>query len=1068
MAEKDSTVDLEEKGDLEGGDLPDFYPSHGLTSKEAEGLLAQWGRNELVEETTPSWMVFLQQLYAPMPIMIWIAIVIEAAIQNWPDMGVLLAIQFINATIGWYEITKAGNAIAALKASLKPMATVKRDDKWQNIDAAIVVPGDLALLGAGSAIPADCAINQGRLEVDQSALTGESLPVTMKDGDQPKMGSTAVRGEVEATVCATGMNTFFGKTAAMLNTGNELGSLQKILLRLMIILVVLSVTLCLTAFIFLMVSGIDFKESISFTVVVLVASIPIAIEIVTTATLAIGSRALSEHGAIVSNLQAIEGMAGMNILCSDKTGTLTLNKMVIQDDCPTYTPDQNQYTVLQAAALAAKWKEPPRDALDTLTLGSADLDSLSQYEQIDFLPFDPSVKRTEGTLKGPDGKVFKTTKGAPQIIAKLLSDTPENKKIQNQVAEKVNELAARGIRALAVAKTRDDSDDWMMLGILTFLDPPRPDTKDTIERAMELGVDVKMITGDHGVIAKETCRQLGMGTNVQGTEGIPSLDENGNAPKDLGKILGDRILEADGFAEVFPEHKFLLVEAFRQQGFATGMTGDGVNDAPALKRADIGIAVAGATDAARAAADIVLTGEGLSVVITAIILARQIFKRIQAFINYRIAATLQLLFFFAIEVLAFRPVDYTPSAEDLTAGGGDPALYEEWPFFFQIPVLLLLLITVLNDGTLISIGYDRAIPNKRPDKWNLKVLWTMSIVLGVVACGSSLLLLWLALDSWNLSGVVQSIGLPGMYYGQITMSMYLKISVSDFLTLFASRTYPGPFWSQRPGIALLCGASASLLLSTLLACFLPGGQMDHVPIEGLVRSDFKWWPLIIWGYCVVFWFIQDGAKVLGYYLLYKFDIFGSVSGAAINMKHANTVQDQPQARKSVAVVENKLFIRKIDHAIEEIEKAKKADPSQAGGLDPLLSELKEMRKDIQQLALQPKAAAAARSSVARRASQFTNKEGTAGLNSARTSTVARRSVARASAADARVSLTQMDGSSTFIMDDNTSGMVAGIRQNLSNISDKNIARAVEQALDAVEQAAVNVHDVVDTANNTTT
>ncbi|KNC83072.1 hypothetical protein SARC_04665 [Sphaeroforma arctica JP610] len=1061
---KDSTVDLEEKGDLVGDALPDFYPSKGLTSAEAENLLAQWGRNELIEETIPSWKVFLMQLYAPMPIMIWIAIIIEAAIQNWPDMGVLLAIQFINATIGWYEITKAGNAIAALKASLKPMATVKRDDKWQNIDAGGVVPGDLALLGAGSAIPADCAINKGRLEVDQSALTGESLPVTMKDGDQPKMGSTATRGEVEATVCSTGMNTFFGKTAAMLNTGNELGSLQKILLRLMVILVGLSVTLCVSAFIFLMVMGQDFKESISFTVVVLVASIPIAIEIVTTATLAIGSRALSEHGAIVSNLQAIEGMAGMNILCSDKTGTLTLNKMVIQDDCPTYSPDQNQYTVLQAAALAAKWKEPPRDALDTLTLGSADLDSLEQYEQIDFLPFDPSIKRTEGTLKGPDGKIFKTTKGAPQIIAKLLSDTPENQKVKDMVAEKVNELATRGIRALAVAKTKDDSDEWIMLGILTFLDPPRPDTKETIERAMELGVDVKMITGDHGVIAKETCRQLGMGTNVQGTEGIPPLDENGDPPKNLGKILGDRILEADGFAEVFPEHKFLLVEAFRQQGFATGMTGDGVNDAPALKRADIGIAVAGATDAARAAADIVLTGEGLSVVITAIIMARQIFKRIQAFINYRIAATLQLLFFFWIEVFAFRPEEYEPSPEGLTAGGGDPDLYEEWPYFFQVPVLLLLLITVLNDGTLISIGYDKAIPNKRPDKWNLKVLWTMSIVLGAVACGSSLLLLWLMLDSWNLNGVVQSIGLPGLYYGQITISMYLKISVSDFLTLFSSRTYPGPFWSQAPGTALLCGASASLLLSTLLACFLPNGDMDEVPIEGLVRADFKWWPLIIWAYCIVFWFIQDACKVLGYYILYKFDIFGSVSGAAINMKHANTVTDMPQARKSIAVVENRLFIRKIDAAIESVEKATKADPKLEGEFGEILSELRTMRADVQHLALNPKSAPGARSSVAARASQMSQvvRDPTTGLSEARSSTAARRSSV------ARQSVMNGANSEAFILDQQTEGRVSNIRSAIQDVHDKNLAREIELALDAVEQAAVNVHDVVDTAHGTST
>eukprot|EP01134_Creolimax_fragrantissima_P003891 CFRG3891T1 len=1063
MAEKDSTVDLEDRTGAD--ELPDFYPSHGITQQEADNLLAQWGRNELVEVTIPSWRIYLNQLYAPMPIMIWCAIIIEAAIQNFPDMGVLLAIQFINATIGWYEITKAGDAVAALKASLKPMATVKRDDKWQNIDGALVVPSDMVLLGAGSAIPADCAINKGRLEVDQSALTGESLPVTMKDGDQPKMGSTATRGEVEATVVATGMNTFFGKTAAMLNSSSELGNLQKILLRLMVVLVGLSISLCVSAFIFLMVQGEEFKESIAFAVVVLVASIPIAIEIVTTATLAIGSRALSEHGAIVSNLQAIEEMAGMNILCSDKTGTLTLNKMVIQDDTPTYYPNQNQYTVLQAAALAAKWKEPPRDALDTLTLGSADLDSLAQYEQIDFLPFDPSVKRTEGTLRGPDGKVFKTTKGAPQIIAALLEESPESKKIQEQVKEKVNELGSRGIRALAVAKT-DENDKWCMLGILTFLDPPRPDTKHTIERALELGVDVKMITGDHGVIAKETCRMLGMGTNVQGTEGIPSLDEKGNPPKNLGEILGDRILEADGFAEVFPEHKFLLVEAFRQQGFATGMTGDGVNDAPALKRADVGIAVAGATDAARAAADIVLTGEGLSVVITAIIIARQIFKRIQAFINYRIAATLQLLFFFWIEVFAFRPVDYTPTQEQLGEGGE----YEEWPYFFQLPVLLLMVITVLNDGTLISIGYDYAIANKRPDKWNLAVLWTMSVLLGGVACLSSLIMLWVCLDSWNPDGVFAAFGLPGMYYGQIVTSIYLKVSVSDFLTLFASRTYPGPFFSQKPGIMLACGAGISLTISTLLACFLPIGELDEVPIEGLVRSEYKWWPLIVWAYCIVWWFIQDGFKVLGYAVIYKYDLFGSISGAAINMRGANVVEDQPQARKSIAVVENKLFLRKIDTALEEIERAIKADPKVEPEFASLTEELKQMRGDIEKLALQPRAAAAARSSVARRASQFAGpKDPTTGLSEARQSTAARRStLARESLSAPRVSMNALDGSSTFIMDDNTKGLVGGIRAGLSDISDSNVRRAVEQALDAVEQAAVNVHDVVDTAHNTQT
>ncbi|KIY97910.1 H+-transporting ATPase [Monoraphidium neglectum] len=615
------------------GPTKEFVPGKGFTTAEAEALIQEWGRNELEEKTTPKWLIFLKMLIQPMPIMIWIAIIIMLALEHWIDFAILMAIQFINAFLGWYETVKAADAVAALKASLKPTATCKRDGQWQNLDAANLVPGDLVLLAAGSSIPADCIVNHGRIEVDQSALTGESLPVTMYQGDSAKMGSTVTRGEVEATVEFTGKHTFFGKTATMLQQADGMGHLQKILMQITLALVVLSVALCVTALGYLIGYGKEpVKEALSFTVVLLVASIPIAIEIVCTTTLALGSRQLSQEGAIVTRLASIEEMAGMNMLCSDKTGTLTLNKMVIQEDCPIYTPGHTQASVLQAAALAAKWKEPPRDALDTLVLTSADLLALDVYEQIDFMPFDPTIKRTEGTLRGPDGKVFKTTKGAPHIILKLIEIDQEE--VAKRVNWKVMDLGRRGIRCLAVARTNDEG-KWQMLGILTFLDPPRPDTKETLENAMKLGVDVKMITGDHQIIAKETSRQLGLGTNIPDAANLPTMDADGKIPKDLGKNYGKMILESDGFAQVYPEHKYLIVEALRQEGFACGMTGDGVNDAPALKRADVGIAVQGATDAARAAADMVLTREGLSVIVHAIVVARCIFARMKNFINYR-------------------------------------------------------------------------------------------------------------------------------------------------------------------------------------------------------------------------------------------------------------------------------------------------------------------------------------------------------------------------------------------------------------------------------------------------
>jgi H+-transporting ATPase len=336
----------EEDEDHKGEKVVKFEqaPHDGLTASQAEALLLKWGKNELQEKITPWYVIVFRLLTGPMPIMLWIAALVEAIIGAYADMGILLAIQFTNAGISFYETTKAGNAVAALKASLQPKATVKRDGKWFDIDATLIVPGDLVLLAAGSAVPADCYVNDGEIEVDQSAMTGESLPVKMRRGNVCKLGSNVVRGETEGTVETTGEHTFFGKTASMLQSVNsDGGSLQILLLRIMLILVSLSLTLCIIALIFLIVEGRKqnelrpeahrkedshiVKEALSFAVVVLVASIPLAIEIVTTTTLALGSKDLSAKGCIVTRLSAIEEMAGMDMLCSDKTGTLTLNKV---------------------------------------------------------------------------------------------------------------------------------------------------------------------------------------------------------------------------------------------------------------------------------------------------------------------------------------------------------------------------------------------------------------------------------------------------------------------------------------------------------------------------------------------------------------------------------------------------------------------------------------------------------------------------------------------------------------------------------------------------------------------
>jgi H+-transporting ATPase len=522
--------------------------------------------------------------------MIWSAAIVEAAIQNWLDMAILLAIQFINASIGFYEITKAGDAVAALKASLKPIATVKRDGKWQTIDAALIFPGDLVLLATGSSVPADCRINpkepgsvadEPTIDVDQAALTGESLPVVMYSGDSVKMGSTVVRGEVEGTVEFTGSETFFGKTASLLNSDEEISNIQKVLISVVSVLTVVSLVLCSIVFIYTALQE-PILTALDFTVVLMVASIPMAMEIVTTTTLSLGSKGLSHHGAIVKRLAAIEDLAGMSILCSDKTGTLTLNKMVIQDECPLYSEVKSMDELVRFAAMASKWLEPPRDALDTLILNAVDLPSLSNVTMLNYMPFDPVVKRTEGTVR-EDGKEFKVTKGAPHVILHLVLEgmgvnSPAAQDIKKRVEENVLSFGQRGIRTVAVAKTPDMAGGWVMLGLVTFLDPPRPDTKQTIADANLYGVDVKMITGDHYLIAVETARQLEMGTKIADASRLPLLDPvTKKKPADLLETYGDYIIQHHGFAQVYPEHKYLIVECLREAGFKTGMTGDGVN-----------------------------------------------------------------------------------------------------------------------------------------------------------------------------------------------------------------------------------------------------------------------------------------------------------------------------------------------------------------------------------------------------------------------------------------------------------------------------------------------------------
>ena len=496
--------------------------------------------------------------------------------------------------VGFWEERQAGDAIAALKAKLAIKARVKRDGKWVTPPARELVPGDAIRLRLGDIVPADARLLEGdEVSVDQSALTGESLPATRKSGDAVFSGSIIRRGEIGAIVYATGTKTYFGKTAELVETAVTVSHFQKAVLKIGNYLIMLAIALVAVIIALGIYRGDPILTTLQFALVLTVAAIPVAMPTVLSVTMAVGARLLAKKQAIVSKLVAIEELAGVDVLCADKTGTLTQNKLTLGDPfcLDKITADQ----VILAGALASRAEN--NDTIDLAVLGGLkDKGALKPFQVTHFQPFDPVHKRTEATVKDKDGKTFKVTKGAPQVIVALSANAAA---VKPAVDKAVNDFAARGFRALGVARADGDG-KWQLLGVLPLFDPPREDAKSTIATAAAMGVKIKMVTGDALAIAKETAKTLGMGTNI--LDGGMLGDSKTKETSAITKSIED----ADGFAQVFPEHKFHIVDVLQKHGHIVGMTGDGVNDAPALKKADCGIAVSGATDAARAAAAIVL------------------------------------------------------------------------------------------------------------------------------------------------------------------------------------------------------------------------------------------------------------------------------------------------------------------------------------------------------------------------------------------------------------------------------------------------------------------------------
>jgi H+-transporting ATPase len=792
----------------------------GLSQAEAQKRLIQYGPNEIEEKKTNLFLKFLTYFWGPIPWMIEGAVILSGVVRHWPDFFIILLLLVANAVIGFWEERQAGNAIAALKANLAIKARVKRDGKWINPAASELVPGDIIRLRLGDIVPADARLLEGdSVEVDQSALTGESLPATRKSGEAVFSGSIIRKGEIGALVYATGTDTYFGKTAQLVQEAHTVSHFQRAVLKIGNYLIILAVVLVAVIISVAIFRGDPIFATLQFALVLTVAAIPVAMPTVLSVTMAVGAQLLARKKAIVSRLAAIEELAGVDILCTDKTGTLTQNKLTLGDPFSVNNIPIEQ--VILHAALASRSDD--NDTIDLAVLaGLKDKKTFQGYQVLHFQPFDPVHKRTEASVKSADGKTFKVTKGAPQVILKLSANAGQ---VRPDVEKAVNEFATRGFRSLGVARSEGTGDQWQFMGVLPLFDPPREDAKETIGTARQMGVKIKMVTGDALAIARETAKKLDIGTNI-----LDAGDLGDSKHKETETMAGS-IEKADGFAQVFPEHKFHIIDVLQKRGHIVGMTGDGVNDAPALKKADCGIAVSGATDAARAAAAIVLMTPGLSVIIDAIKESRKIFQRMNSYAIYRIAETLRVLLFMTLAILVFN--------------------------FYPVTAVMIVMLALLNDGAILSIAYDNVHYKNQPEAWNMRMVLGISTVLGIIGVISAFGLFYLGERVFHLD------------HAHIQTLMYLKLSVAGHLTIFLTRTR-GPFWSIRPAKILWMAVLGTQIVATLIAVY------------GLFMTPLGWrWAGFVWGYALLWFLVNDRVKLLAYRFVDPVKASVAIQGQAI-------------------------------------------------------------------------------------------------------------------------------------------------------------------------------------------
>ncbi|XP_010526353.1 PREDICTED: ATPase 2, plasma membrane-type-like [Tarenaya hassleriana] len=838
---KNETVDLE-KIPIEEVFQQLKCSREGLTSQEGEDRIQIFGPNKLEEKKESKILKFLGFMWNPLSWVMEAAAIMAIALANgggkppdWQDFVGIVCLLVINSTISFIEENNAGNAAAALMAGLAPKTKVLRDGKWSEQEAAILVPGDIISVKLGDIIPADARLLEGDpLKVDQSALTGESLPVTKHPGDEVFSGSTCKQGEIEAVVIATGVHTFFGKAAHLVDSTNNVGHFQMVLTAIgNFCICSIAVGMLIEIVVMYPIQRRKYRDGIDNLLVLLIGGIPIAMPTVLSVTMAIGSHRLSQQGAITKRMTAIEEMAGMDVLCSDKTGTLTLNKLSVDKALiEVFAKGVEKDQVLLFAARASRVEN--QDAIDAAMVGMlADpKEARAGIREIHFLPFNPVDKRTALTYIDSDGNWHRVSKGAPEQILDLSKARDDLRKRVHAIIDK---YAERGLRSLAVArqvvpeKTKESpGGPWEFVGLLPLFDPPRHDSAETIRRALNLGVNVKMITGDQLAIGKETGRRLGMGTNMYPSASLLGQDKDSN----IAAIPVEELIEkADGFAGVFPEHKYEIVKKLQERKHIVGMTGDGVNDAPALKKADIGIAVADATDAARGASDIVLTEPGLSVIISAVLTSRAIFQRMKNYTIYAVSITIRIVLGFMLIALIWK---------------------------FDFSAFMVLIIAILNDGTIMTISKDRVKPSPTPDSWKLREIFATGVVLGSYLAIMTVIFFWVMFKTDFFS---DKFGVRSIRNSQdeLMSALYLQVSIISQALIFVTRSRSWSF-VERPGLLLMTAFVIAQLIATFIAVYADWG---FAKIKGIGWG----WAGVIWLYSLVTYFPLDVMKFAIRYIL---------------------------------------------------------------------------------------------------------------------------------------------------------------------------------------------------------